>query len=131
MAARTGARTGLSPPALASDSGVLNHSATEGTILTVKPNPGAIGHDCPLGNGRQQANKCSPARPLNIAQTVQFFAWSLTLGYGTGAAFWSETFPTFWFWASLMDMDSCWEVTSMVYTDIVTFPTSTEVIRGQ
>ena len=30
-----------------------------------------------------------------------------------------------------MDMDKCWEVTSMVYTDIVTFPRSTEVIRGQ
>ena len=30
-----------------------------------------------------------------------------------------------------MDMDRCWEVTSMVYTDIVTFPRSTEVIRGQ
>ena len=31
MAARTGARTGLSPPALASDSSALDHSATEGT----------------------------------------------------------------------------------------------------
>ena len=30
-----------------------------------------------------------------------------------------------------MDMDRCWEVTSMVYTDIVTFPRLTEVIRGQ
>ena len=30
-----------------------------------------------------------------------------------------------------MDMDRCWEVTSMVYTDIVTFPRSTEVIRSQ
>ena len=30
-----------------------------------------------------------------------------------------------------MDMDRCWEVTSMVYTDIVTFPRSTKVIRGQ
>ena len=29
-----------------------------------------------------------------------------------------------------MDMGKCWEVTSMVYTDIVTFPRSTEVIRG-
>ena len=29
------------------------------------------------------------------------------------------------------DMDRCCEVTSMVYTDIVTFPRSTEVIRGQ
>ena len=32
MSARTGARTGLSPPALASDSSALDHSATEGTI---------------------------------------------------------------------------------------------------
>ena len=31
MAARTGARTGLSPPALVSDSTALDHSATEGT----------------------------------------------------------------------------------------------------
>ena len=31
MAARTGARTGLSPPAQASDSSALEHSATEGT----------------------------------------------------------------------------------------------------
>ena len=30
-----------------------------------------------------------------------------------------------------MDMDRCWEVTSMVYTDIVTFPRLTEVTRGQ
>ena len=30
-----------------------------------------------------------------------------------------------------MDMDRCCEVTSMVYTDIMTFPRSTEVIRGQ
>ena len=29
-----------------------------------------------------------------------------------------------------MDMDRCWEVTSMLSTDIVTFPRSTEVIRG-
>ena len=34
MAARTGARNGLSPPALASDSSALDHSATEGTIMT-------------------------------------------------------------------------------------------------
>ena len=27
--------------------------------------------------------------------------------------------------------DRCWEVTFIVYTDIVTFPRSTEVIRGQ
>ena len=33
MAARTGVRTGLSPPALASDSSALDHSATEGTKL--------------------------------------------------------------------------------------------------
>ena len=30
-----------------------------------------------------------------------------------------------------MDMERCCEVTSMVYTDIVTVPRSTEVIRGQ
>ena len=30
-----------------------------------------------------------------------------------------------------MDMDRCWEVTSMVYTDIVTFPRSTEVVGGK
>ena len=30
-----------------------------------------------------------------------------------------------------MDMDRCWEVASMVYTDIVTFARSTEIIRGQ
>ena len=35
MAARTGARTGLSPPALASDSSALDHSATEGTVSPV------------------------------------------------------------------------------------------------
>ena len=34
-------------------------------------------------------------------------------------------------YAGDMDMGRCWEVTSMVYTDIVTFPRSTEVIRGQ
>ena len=33
MAARTGARTGLSPPALASDSSALDHPATEGTYV--------------------------------------------------------------------------------------------------
>ena len=33
--------------------------------------------------------------------------------------------------AADMDMDRCCEVTYMVYTDIVTFPRSTEVIRGQ
>ena len=32
MAAYTGARTGLSPPALSSDSGASDHSATEGTM---------------------------------------------------------------------------------------------------
>ena len=37
----------------------------------------------------------------------------------------------FGMFAGDMDMDRCWEVTSMVYTDIVTFPRSTEVIRGQ
>ena len=37
----------------------------------------------------------------------------------------------FGMFASDMDMDRYWEVTSMVYTDIVTFPRSTEVIRGQ
>ena len=35
MAARTGARTGLSPPALASDSSALDHLATEGTIISI------------------------------------------------------------------------------------------------
>ena len=30
-----------------------------------------------------------------------------------------------------MDLDRCWEMTFMVYTDIVTFPRPTEVIRGQ
>ena len=30
-----------------------------------------------------------------------------------------------------MDMDRLCEVTYMVYTDIVTFPRSSEVIRGQ
>ena len=30
-----------------------------------------------------------------------------------------------------VDTDRCCEVTSMVYTDIVTFPSSTEAIRGQ
>ena len=30
-----------------------------------------------------------------------------------------------------MEMYRCWEVTSMVYTGIVTFPMSTELIRGQ
>ena len=34
-------------------------------------------------------------------------------------------------YAGDMDMDRCWDVTFMVYTDIVTFPRSTEVIRGQ
>ena len=34
MAARTGARTGLPPPALASYSDALIHSATEGTNVT-------------------------------------------------------------------------------------------------
>ena len=37
----------------------------------------------------------------------------------------------FGIYAGDMDMDRYWEVTSMVYTDIVTFPRSTEVIRGQ
>ena len=32
-AARTGTRTGLSPPDLASDSGALDHSVTEGTYI--------------------------------------------------------------------------------------------------
>ena len=36
----------------------------------------------------------------------------------------------FGIFADDMDMDRCCEVTSMVYTDIVTFPGSTEVIRG-
>ena len=30
-----------------------------------------------------------------------------------------------------MDMVRCWEVTSIVYTEIVIFPRSIEVIRGQ
>ena len=34
-------------------------------------------------------------------------------------------------YAGDMDMDRYWEVTYMVYTDIVTFPRSTEVTRGQ
>ena len=37
----------------------------------------------------------------------------------------------FGIYAGDMDMDSCWEVTFIVNTDIVTFPRSTEVIRGQ
>ena len=37
----------------------------------------------------------------------------------------------FWWWYGQLDRDRCCEVTSMVYTDIVTFPRSTEVIRGQ
>ena len=37
----------------------------------------------------------------------------------------------FGMFAGDMDMGRCWEVTSMVYTDIVPFPRSTEVIRGQ
>ena len=37
----------------------------------------------------------------------------------------------FGMFAGDMDMDRCWEVTSMVYTDIVIFPRSTEVIRSQ
>ena len=37
----------------------------------------------------------------------------------------------FGIFAGDVDIDRCWEVTSMVYTGIVTFPRSTEVIRGQ
>ena len=37
----------------------------------------------------------------------------------------------FGIFAGDMDMDRCCEVTPMVYTDIVTIPRSTEVIRGQ
>ena len=37
----------------------------------------------------------------------------------------------FGMFAGDMDMDRCREVTSMVYTGIVTFPRSAEVIRGQ
>ena len=37
----------------------------------------------------------------------------------------------FGIFAGDMEMDRCWEVTSMVYTDTVTFPRSTEVIRDQ
>ena len=37
----------------------------------------------------------------------------------------------FGIYAGDMDMDRCWEVISMVYTGILTFPRSTEVIRGQ
>ena len=33
--------------------------------------------------------------------------------------------------ASDMDINRCWEVTSMVYTDIVSFPRSAGAIRGQ
>ena len=40
-------------------------------------------------------------------------------------------FANFGLFAGDMDMNRCWEVTSMVYTDIVTFPRSNEVIRGQ
>ena len=40
-------------------------------------------------------------------------------------------FANFGIYTGDMDMDRCWEVTSMVYTDIVTFPRLTEVIRGQ
>ena len=36
----------------------------------------------------------------------------------------------FGMFAADMDMNRCWEVTSMVYTNIVTFPRLTEVIRG-
>ena len=38
---------------------------------------------------------------------------------------------SFGIFAGNMDMDKCCEVISMVYTDIVTVPRSTEVIRGQ
>ena len=37
----------------------------------------------------------------------------------------------FGIFAGDMDMNRCWEVTSMVYTDIMTFPRSTEVIRDK
>ena len=37
----------------------------------------------------------------------------------------------FGMFAGDMDMDRYWEVTSMVYTDIVIFTRSTEVIRSQ
>ena len=37
----------------------------------------------------------------------------------------------FGIFAGDMDMNRCWKMTSMVYTDIVTFPRSIEVIRGQ
>jgi hypothetical protein len=40
---------------------------------------------------------CIQSRPLNIVQSVQFFAWSLIFRYVTGAALRSHTFPTFWF----------------------------------
>ena len=37
----------------------------------------------------------------------------------------------FGMFAGDMDMDRCWEVISVVRTDTVTFPRSSEVIRGQ
>ena len=37
----------------------------------------------------------------------------------------------FGIFAGDMDMDRCCEMTPIVYTDIVTIPRSTEVIRGQ
>ena len=55
MAARTGARTGLSPPALASDSSALDHSATEGT--KIKDNKGGQ-HKLPP-DGSIKTNHCS------------------------------------------------------------------------
>ena len=40
-------------------------------------------------------------------------------------------FENFCIFAANMDMDRCNEVTSMVYTDIVSFPRSSEFDRGK
>ena len=49
----------------------------------------------------------------------------------TPSAFQRLKLANFGIFAGDMDMDRCCEVTPMVYTDIVTIPRSTEVIRGR
>ena len=72
---------------------------------------------------------------VNSVPTMTFDLWPDIQGHVKrnlrSVLFQRLKLANFGIFAGDMDMDRCWEVTSVVYTDIVTFPRSSEVVRGQ
>ena len=68
---------------------------------------------------------------FKFVPTMTFYLWPDFQGHVKrnlrSVPFQRLKLANFGIYAGDMDMDRCWEATSMVYTDIVTFPRSTEV----